>query len=49
LGRGGNALIVACPTPRDRGGLDLHALIVEDLQGCLELLLGLRSWRAPSR
>ncbi len=41
------ALIEACPTLRDRGGADVHELVVEDLEGCLELLLELRSYAGP--
>ncbi len=35
------ALIDACPTLRDRSGSDAHELIIEDLEGCLELLVEL--------
>jgi superfamily II DNA or RNA helicase len=42
-----SALIEACPTLRDRGGSELHELVVEDLEGCLELLLELRSYAGP--
>ena len=41
------ALIEGCATLRDRGGADLHALVIEDLDGCLELLLELRSYAGP--
>ncbi len=41
------ALIEACPTLRDRGGADAHELVVEDLEGSLELLLELRSYAGP--
>ena len=41
------ALIQACATLRDRGGSDLHELVIEDLDGCLELLLELRSYTGP--
>jgi superfamily II DNA or RNA helicase len=41
------ALVDACPTLRDRGGADMHELVIEDLEGCLELLLELRSYPAP--
>jgi superfamily II DNA or RNA helicase len=41
------ALVEACLTLRDRGGSDLHELVVEDLEGCLELLLELRSYTGP--
>jgi superfamily II DNA or RNA helicase len=42
-----SALIEACPTLRDRGGADVHELVIEDLEGCLELLLELRSYAGP--
>ncbi len=35
------ALIEACPTLRDRAGTDAHELIIEDLEGALELLVEL--------
>ena len=38
------ALIQACSTLRDRGGDDPHEVVIEDLEGCLELLLELRSY-----
>ena len=41
------ALIVACATLRDRGGAELHELVIEDLEGCLELLLELRAYAGP--
>jgi superfamily II DNA or RNA helicase len=41
------ALIEACPTLRDRVGSDVHELVVEDLDGCLELLLELRAYAGP--
>ncbi len=41
------ALIEACPTLRDRGGPELHELILEDLDGSLELLLELRTYAGP--
>ena len=41
------ALIEACATLRDRGGAEVHELVVEDLEGCLELLLELRSYAGP--
>ena len=41
------ALIAACPTLRDRGGDEVHELVIEDLDGCLELLLELRSYTGP--
>ncbi|MGD0104640.1 MAG: DEAD/DEAH box helicase [Rhodopila sp.] len=41
------ALIEACPTLRDRGGSDVHELVIDDLEGCLELLLEVRSYAGP--
>ena len=41
------ALVEACPTLRDRGGSDLHELIVEDLEGSLDLLLELQAYPGP--
>ena len=38
------ALIEACPTLRDRCGTEQHELVVEDPEGCLELLLELRAY-----
>ena len=41
------AMIEACPTLRDRCGTDAHELFVDDLEGCLELLLELRAYTGP--
>jgi len=41
------ALIAACPTLRDRGGDEVHELVIDDLDGCLELLLEMRSYAGP--
>ena len=41
------ALIEACPTLRDRGGADSHEVVVEDLEGSLELLLELQAYAGP--
>jgi superfamily II DNA or RNA helicase len=41
------ALAEACPTLRDRGGADAHELIVEDLEGSLDLLLELQAYTGP--
>jgi superfamily II DNA or RNA helicase len=41
------ALVEACPTLRDRGGADVHELFVDDLEGCLDLLLELRAYAGP--
>ena len=41
------ALIEACPTLRDRCGTEQHELVVEDPEGCLELLLELRAYPGP--
>ena len=42
-----NALVAACQTLRDRSGNETHELIVEDLEGCLDLLLELQAYDAP--
>jgi superfamily II DNA or RNA helicase len=42
-----SALVEACPTLRDRGGADAHELIIEDLEGCLELVLELQAYAGP--
>ena len=47
-----SALVEACPTLRDPwrisgGGADAHELVIEDLAGCLELLLELRVYAGP--
>nr|WP_294518383.1 DEAD/DEAH box helicase [uncultured Rhodopila sp.] len=41
------ALIEACPTLRDRGGADANELVVEDLEGSLDLLLELQAYTGP--
>ena len=41
------ALADACPTLRDRGGADVHELVVEDLEGSLDLLLELQAYAGP--
>jgi len=41
------ALIQACPTLRDRCGADTHELVLEDIEGCLDLLLELRAYTGP--
>ncbi|MBV8614306.1 MAG: hypothetical protein JOY66_11120, partial [Acetobacteraceae bacterium] len=41
------ALVAACPTLRDRGGVDAHEVTIEDLEACLELLLELRAYAGP--
>jgi superfamily II DNA or RNA helicase len=41
------ALAEACATLRDRGGSEVHDLIVEDLEGSLDLLLELQSYTGP--
>ena len=41
------ALIEACPTLRDRGGPEMHELVMDDLDGSLELLLELRAYTGP--
>jgi superfamily II DNA or RNA helicase len=42
-----SALAEACPTLRDRGGADAHELVVEDLEGSLDLLLELQAYAGP--
>ncbi len=42
-----SALIDACATLRDRGGADPRDLVIEDLDGSLELLLELGSYTGP--
>jgi superfamily II DNA or RNA helicase len=42
------ALIESCPTLRDRVGSDTHELILEDLEGCLELLVELAALQEPA-
>ncbi len=42
-----NALVDACPTLRDRGGTDVHELVLDDLEGSLELLLELQTYGGP--
>jgi len=41
------ALVDACPTLRDRGGADAHEVVVDDLEGCLDLLLELQAYAGP--
>ena len=41
------ALIEACPTLRDRGGADAHEVVIEDLDGSLEVLLELQAYAGP--
>ncbi len=41
------ALVAACPTLRDRAGADAHEAVIEDLEGCLELLLELQAYAGP--
>ncbi|WP_424140352.1 DEAD/DEAH box helicase [Roseomonas chloroacetimidivorans] len=42
-----SALVAACPTLRDRGGADAHEVVIEDPEGCLELLLELQAYAGP--
>jgi len=42
-----SALVEACPTLRDRGGADAHEVVIEDQEGCLELLLELQAYPGP--
>ncbi len=41
------ALVEACPTLRDRGGADAHEAEIDDLEGCLDLLLELQAYAGP--
>jgi len=41
------ALIEACSTLRDRGGADAHEVVIDDLEGCLDLLLELQAYAGP--
>ncbi len=41
------ALVEACPTLRDRGGADAHEVVIDDLEGCLDLLLELQAYAGP--
>ena len=41
------ALVEACPTLRDRAGADAHEAEIDDLEGCLDLLLELQAYAAP--
>ncbi len=41
------ALIAGCPTLRDRAGTDTHEIMVDDLEGSLELLLELQAYAGP--
>ena len=41
------ALVEACPTLRDRAGADAHEAEIDDLEGCLDLLLELQGYAGP--
>jgi superfamily II DNA or RNA helicase len=41
---GRTALIEACPTLRDRAGDDAHEVVIDDLEGCLEVLTELQAY-----
>jgi len=41
------ALVEACTTLRDRGGVDAHEVVIDDLEGCLDLLLELQAYAGP--
>ena len=41
------ALVEACPTLRDRAGADAHEAEIDDLEGCLDLLLELQAYAGP--
>ncbi len=40
-------LVEACPTLRDRAGADAHEAEIDDLEGCLDLLLELQAYAGP--
>ena len=40
-------LVEACPTLRDRAGVGAHEVVIEDLEGSLELLLELQAYARP--
>jgi superfamily II DNA or RNA helicase len=42
-----DALIGACPALRDRVGVEVHELVLDDLEGSLELLLELQAYPGP--
>jgi len=41
------ALVEGCPTLRDRGGADAHEAVIDDLEGCLDLLLEMQAYAGP--
>ncbi|MDQ2803196.1 MAG: DEAD/DEAH box helicase [Pseudomonadota bacterium] len=41
------ALVEACPMLRDRLGTDAHEVVIDDLEGALELLLELQAYTGP--
>jgi len=41
------ALVEACPTLRDRIGADAHEAEIDDMEGCLDLLLELQAYAGP--
>ncbi len=43
----GVALVEACPTLRDRAGAAAHEAEIDDLEGCLDLLLELQAYAGP--
>ncbi len=43
-----HALVEACPTLRDRAGTDVHELVIDDLESCLDLLLELQAYAGPA-
>ncbi len=41
------ALVAACPTLRDRAVIDRHEVVIDDVEGCLDLLLELQACPTP--
>ncbi|MDD2878297.1 MAG: DEAD/DEAH box helicase [Acidiphilium sp.] len=42
-----DAVVASCPTLRDRSAADMHELVLDDLEGSLELLLELQAYGGP--
>ena len=43
-----HSLVEACPTLRNRLGLEAHEAVIDELEGCLELLLELEAYAGPA-
>ena len=43
-----HSLVEACPTLRNRLGLEAHEAVIDELEGCLELLLELQAYAGPA-